>query len=147
MRLVASGESSWEHHHLRVVRVRLRLGERAVGAEPDAKDVVAVEHQPDDVLAGGNREDVVLHVERGEVAERDRPAARAALTRGVQQAELAIAPSNPWRLYATLSAGGGTGSIYRSDDGGETWTVGTQDTIKWSSLNLSGNVSILLNRS
>jgi photosystem II stability/assembly factor-like uncharacterized protein len=46
---------------------------------------------------------------------------------GVTEAELAIAPSNPWRLYATLSAGG-TGYIYRSDDAGETWTRATTDT-------------------
>jgi len=45
---------------------------------------------------------------------------------GLIEAELAIAPSNPSRLYATVSAGGG-GSIYRSDDAGETWTRSTTD--------------------
>ena len=42
------------------------------------------------------------------------------------QANLAIAPSNPRRLYASIAAGGGAG-IYRSDDGGEHWTRTTTD--------------------
>jgi photosystem II stability/assembly factor-like uncharacterized protein len=46
---------------------------------------------------------------------------------GLTEAELAIAPSNPWRLYATVSAGG-SGYIYRSDDAGESWTRATTDT-------------------
>ncbi len=72
------------------------------------------------------------------------------LTRGLPenlaQAELAIAPSNTSRLYATVGvrsaggAGGGRGAgrggatgvnrtgLYRSDDGGETWTQITNDT-------------------
>jgi photosystem II stability/assembly factor-like uncharacterized protein len=45
---------------------------------------------------------------------------------GLTEAELAIAPSNPRRLYATVDAGG-TGGIYRSDDAGETWTRITTD--------------------
>ena len=61
------------------------------------------------------------------------------LTRGlpqVVQANLAISPANPQRLYAavagTESAGmldqaRGTGGIYRSDDGGENWTRVTTD--------------------
>lgn len=68
---------------------------------------------------------------------------------GVQQAELAVAPSNPKRLYASVtgagpSGGGGRGGgggatgvssaapvtpsgIYRSDDAGETWVRITTD--------------------
>jgi photosystem II stability/assembly factor-like uncharacterized protein len=61
----------------------------------------------------------------------------------VSQAELAIAPSNPKRLYAYVTAGGGGGRggrggatpsagptyapIYRSDDAGETWAPTTTD--------------------
>src|SRR5512139_1406557 len=45
---------------------------------------------------------------------------------GLTEAELAIAPSNPRRLYATVEAGGADG-IYRSDDAGETWTRVTTD--------------------
>ena len=68
---------------------------------------------------------------------------------GMQQAELAVAPSNPKRLYASVtgsgpSGGGGRGGgggatgispttpitpsgIYRSDDAGETWVRATTD--------------------
>src|SRR5579885_2106135 len=45
------------------------------------------------------------------------------------QANLAIAPSNPRRLYASIAAGSGPGGagIYRSDDAGEHWTRTTND--------------------
>src|SRR5439155_23543356 len=64
----------------------------------------------------------------------------------IVNAELAIAPSNPRRVYATLEAAAGAASvgqaaagaasasgplgtgIYRSDDAGETWTRITTDT-------------------
>ncbi len=42
------------------------------------------------------------------------------------QANLAIAPSNPKRLYAAVALSAAT-SFYRSDDSGETWTQITQD--------------------
>ena len=45
---------------------------------------------------------------------------------GFTQANLAIAPSNPRRLYASIASGRGTG-IYRSDDGGEHWDRATTD--------------------
>jgi len=45
---------------------------------------------------------------------------------GVTQANIAISPSNPKRLYAAIATGGGTG-IYRSDDAGESWTRATTD--------------------
>ena len=38
----------------------------------------------------------------------------------ITQANLAIAPSNPKRLYAAIATGAGT-SFSRSDDGGDTW--------------------------
>ncbi len=44
---------------------------------------------------------------------------------GLTEAELAIAPSLPSRIYATLNAGGG--AIYRSDDAGESWMRTTTD--------------------
>jgi photosystem II stability/assembly factor-like uncharacterized protein len=46
---------------------------------------------------------------------------------GVTQANLAIAPSNPKRIYAAIASGRGTG-IYRSDDAGESWTRTTTDS-------------------
>jgi photosystem II stability/assembly factor-like uncharacterized protein len=45
---------------------------------------------------------------------------------GFTQANLAIAPSSPQRLYAAIGHGRGTG-IYRSDDGGEHWAQATTD--------------------
>jgi photosystem II stability/assembly factor-like uncharacterized protein len=41
----------------------------------------------------------------------------------ITQANLAIAPGNPKRLYAAV-ANAGAASFYRSDDGGETWAAG-----------------------
>jgi photosystem II stability/assembly factor-like uncharacterized protein len=52
------------------------------------------------------------------------------LTQGLPpiiQAELAIAPSNPRRIYVTVGATGGGPKIYRSDDAGETWASTTTD--------------------
>ena len=46
---------------------------------------------------------------------------------GVVQADLAIAPSDPRRVYATIATPRGTG-IWRSDDAGESWTRITTDT-------------------
>jgi len=45
----------------------------------------------------------------------------------ITQANLAIAPSNPKRVYAAIAVNAAT-SFYRSDDSGETWTQITQDT-------------------
>jgi photosystem II stability/assembly factor-like uncharacterized protein len=48
----------------------------------------------------------------------------------VVQANVAIAPSNPNRLYATIAGGQGprpSTSVYRSDDAGETWVRTTTD--------------------
>ncbi len=42
------------------------------------------------------------------------------------QANVAIAPSNPKRVYAAVAVNAAT-SFYRSDDSGETWTQITQD--------------------
>jgi photosystem II stability/assembly factor-like uncharacterized protein len=52
------------------------------------------------------------------------------LTKGlpeVVQANIAIAPSNPNRIYAAVATMRGTG-IYRSDDAGENWTRITNDS-------------------
>jgi photosystem II stability/assembly factor-like uncharacterized protein len=45
---------------------------------------------------------------------------------GVVQADVAIAPSDPQRLYASIAMGRATG-IFRSDDGGAHWTQITDD--------------------
>ena len=47
-------------------------------------------------------------------------------TEGVVQANLAIAPSNPKRIYAAVATAQGTG-LYRSDDAGENWARITAD--------------------
>ena len=49
------------------------------------------------------------------------------LPEGLIDAELAIAPTNPRRLYATVDAGDEGTGIYRSDDAGETWMRSTTD--------------------
>ncbi len=54
-----------------------------------------------------------------------RPLTRG-LPEGVVQANIAIAASNPNRLFASVAYGRGTG-IYRSDDAGEGWTRITED--------------------
>ena len=46
---------------------------------------------------------------------------------GVIQANIAIAPSRPERVFVAIATSGGTG-IYRSDDAGENWSKTTDDT-------------------
>jgi photosystem II stability/assembly factor-like uncharacterized protein len=46
---------------------------------------------------------------------------------GVVQADVAVAPSDPNRIYASVATGQPVG-IYRSDDAGESWTRITTDT-------------------
>ncbi len=46
---------------------------------------------------------------------------------GFVQANLAIAPSNTSRIYASVASQGGGLGIYRSDDGGENWSKITTD--------------------
>jgi photosystem II stability/assembly factor-like uncharacterized protein len=46
---------------------------------------------------------------------------------GVSQANLAIAPSDPNRVYAAIANATGAVKVYRSDDGGNTWTNPTDD--------------------
>lgn len=47
---------------------------------------------------------------------------------GVVLAEIAVAPSDPKRIYATINSARGAGTgIYRSDDAGENWTRITTD--------------------
>jgi photosystem II stability/assembly factor-like uncharacterized protein len=60
---------------------------------------------------------------------------RQGLPDGIVNAELAIAPSNPRRLYATLEAGGDGTGIYRSDDAGATWARATADRRPTSRIN------------
>ncbi len=54
---------------------------------------------------------------------------------GLIDAELAIAPTNSRRVYATVEAGGTGTGIYRSDDAGETWARSTPDTRPTSRVN------------
>ena len=54
---------------------------------------------------------------------------------GIVDAELAIAPSNPRRLYATVEAAGTGTGLYRSDDAGETWARSTTDPRPTSRIN------------
>jgi photosystem II stability/assembly factor-like uncharacterized protein len=49
------------------------------------------------------------------------------LPAGITQASLAIAPSNPKRLFAGVRTPTDT-KLYRSDDAGETWIIATTDT-------------------
>jgi photosystem II stability/assembly factor-like uncharacterized protein len=46
---------------------------------------------------------------------------------GLGRIGFCIAPSNNKRLYATVDAPAGKGGIYRSDDGGSSWTLLTTD--------------------
>jgi len=48
---------------------------------------------------------------------------------GLGRSGLAIAPSNPRRVYAIIDAK--EGGLYRSDDAGATWTKTTDDTRVW----------------
>ncbi len=49
------------------------------------------------------------------------------LPKDLSQIYVAIAPSDPQRLYATLSTSSGKLSVYRSDDAGENWVQATDD--------------------
>ncbi|HET9743709.1 MAG TPA: glycoside hydrolase [Terriglobales bacterium] len=49
------------------------------------------------------------------------------LAGGVSQANLAIAPSDPNRMYAAIADAKGAVKVYRSDDGGNTWMNPTDD--------------------
>jgi photosystem II stability/assembly factor-like uncharacterized protein len=49
------------------------------------------------------------------------------LPKDLSQIYVAIAASDPRRLYATLSTAAGKLAVYRSDDAGETWAKATED--------------------
>jgi photosystem II stability/assembly factor-like uncharacterized protein len=49
------------------------------------------------------------------------------LPKDLSQIYVAIAPSDPRRLYATLATASGKLNVYRSDDGGDNWTQATND--------------------
>ncbi|HYY93565.1 MAG TPA: hypothetical protein VE713_03535 [Pyrinomonadaceae bacterium] len=55
---------------------------------------------------------------------------------GVVQANLAIAPSQTSCLFAAVATMTGV-NLYRSDDGGESWRVATDDGDHWQSLRLN----------
>ena len=54
---------------------------------------------------------------------------------GVVNAEIAVAPSNPRRLYASIEARGDGTGLYRSDNAGESWTRATTDQRPTSRIN------------
>lgn len=56
------------------------------------------------------------------------------LPAGIINAELAISPARPSRVFATIEAGAGTG-VYRSDDAGATWIRSTTDLRPTSRIN------------
>jgi photosystem II stability/assembly factor-like uncharacterized protein len=56
-----------------------------------------------------------------------RPLSKGLPAEGVVQADVAIAPTDSKRVYATVASPRGVG-IYRSDDAGESWTRITSDT-------------------
>ena len=56
-----------------------------------------------------------------------RPLTKGLPQEGVVQANLAIAPSNPSRLFAAIATPRST-AIYRSDDAGENWVQATTDS-------------------
>src|SRR5262249_34957872 len=60
---------------------------------------------------------------------------KTGLPDGVLNAEIAIAPTEPRRLYATIDAGESGTGVYRSDDGGETWRRATTDARPTSRVN------------
>ncbi len=49
------------------------------------------------------------------------------LPKDLAQINVAIAPSDPRRVYATLAMSSGTLAVYRSDDAGENWAKATDD--------------------
>jgi photosystem II stability/assembly factor-like uncharacterized protein len=49
------------------------------------------------------------------------------LPKDLAQIYVAIAPSNPRRIYATLATAGGKLNVYRSDDAGDSWSQITND--------------------
>ena len=49
------------------------------------------------------------------------------LPKDLSQIYVAIAPTDPRRLYATLGTASGTLAVYRSDDAGENWSKATDD--------------------
>lgn len=51
-------------------------------------------------------------------------------SQGLGRIGFCVAPSNPDRLYATVDAGA-HGGVYRSDDGGESWTKLNSDNRFW----------------
>jgi photosystem II stability/assembly factor-like uncharacterized protein len=57
------------------------------------------------------------------------------LPEGIVNAELAIAPANTQRLYATVEARDGGTGLYRSDDAGATWARSTTDNRPTSRIN------------
>ncbi|MGH8280324.1 MAG: WD40/YVTN/BNR-like repeat-containing protein [Gammaproteobacteria bacterium] len=55
---------------------------------------------------------------------------------------IGVAPSNPRIVYANVQAAVGEGGLYRSDDGGATWTHVDSDTDIWSRWWYFGEVTV-----
>ncbi len=77
----------------------------------------------DNNLVNGTRGGLFKSVDNGNTWKQ----LKTGLPEDLSQINVAIAPSDPKRLYATLGTASGALAVYRSDDAGETWSRATED--------------------